>query len=45
MYNSMGVKNAMLTYVKNGWANKDYTHLNFKGGKEIAKLFAKVLIQ
>jgi len=45
MYNAMGGKNAMLTYVKNGWANKDYTHLNFKGGKEIAKLFAKVLVQ
>lgn len=45
MHSAMGGNNAMLTYVKNGWANKDYTHLNFKGGKEIAKLFAKVLLK
>lgn len=44
MYSAMGGKNAMLTYTQNGWANKDYTHLNYRGGKELAKAFSKILI-
>lgn len=44
MYNAMGGTNSISTYVANGWANKDYTHLNFKGGKEVARMFAKMLL-
>jgi hypothetical protein len=34
---AMGGQNSMVTYVKNNWASKDYTHLSFRGGKELAK--------
>ena len=26
----------MIRFVENNWASKDYTHLSFRGGKEIA---------
>jgi hypothetical protein len=36
IYAAMGGKNSMVQYVKSNWASKDYTHLSFKGGREIA---------
>ena len=39
----MGGHNGMLGYVANGQANKDYTHINHKGGKRLATEFVKSL--
>lgn len=33
----------MATFVKKGWAAKDYTHLSPKGGKVVAEIFIKSL--
>lgn len=33
----------MATFVKKGWAAKDYTHLSAKGGKVVADIFIKSL--
>lgn len=38
LYSLMGGENSMITWVENGWANKDYTHYNSKGSKKIARL-------
>lgn len=42
-YEAMGGHNGMLDYVANGQANKDYTHINHKGGKRLATEFVKSL--
>ena len=42
-YEAMGGHNGMLGYVANGQANKDYTHINHKGGKRLATEFVKSL--
>jgi lysophospholipase L1-like esterase len=44
MFGAMGGENSMVRYVENGWAGKDYTHLNFRGGREIAQLLMKALM-
>ena len=31
-------------FVNRGEANKDYTHLNFKGGKRLAELYYKAIL-
>lgn len=36
VFAAMGGENSMVRYVGNNWASKDYTHLSFRGGKEIA---------
>lgn len=36
LYNAMGGENAMQTFVAQGWAAKDYTHINHRGGGVIA---------
>lgn len=36
VFAAMGGENSMVRYVENNWASKDYTHLSFRGGKEIA---------
>lgn len=33
----------MPAFVSNGWAAKDYTHINYAGGKRIAKAFADAI--
>lgn len=33
---AMGGQNGMVRYVRNNWAGKDYTHLGFRGGRELA---------
>jgi hypothetical protein len=35
-YNSMQQRGGMKSFVANGWAGKDYTHINYAGGREIA---------
>ena len=44
VFDAMGGENAMVRYVDRRWASKDYTHLSFRGGKEIASLLFKALI-
>ena len=40
VFDAMGGVNSMVRYVDWRWASKDYTHLSFRGGREIAtKLF------
>lgn len=40
LFEAMGGKNSMAKWVEEGNANKDYTHLNFRGGKKLSmKLF------
>lgn len=41
---AMGGPGSMSTYVRKGWAAKDYTHLSFQGGKQIATEFVKALV-
>lgn len=43
-FEAMGGENSMVRYVENKWASKDYTHLSFRGGKEIAKALLKALL-
>lgn len=40
---AMGGDGGMIKFVQNGWAAKDYTHINFKGGAKIAKSFVDAL--
>lgn len=34
---AMSLKGSMESFVSNGWAGKDYTHINYKGGREIGR--------
>lgn len=45
LFGAMGGENSMLRYVENNWASKDYTHLSFRGGKEIAEALMKALMR
>lgn len=44
LFEAMGGKGSMQTYVDNGWANKDYTHINYEGGKRIARKIVDALL-
>ncbi|MFZ4798201.1 MAG: hypothetical protein ACOYMA_11955 [Bacteroidia bacterium] len=46
MYEAMGGEGTMVEWAqaKKPLANKDYTHLTFRGGKQLASLFCKALI-
>lgn len=44
MFEAMGGEKSMVTYADNGWANKDYTHLKFSGGRKIASLLMETLL-
>ena len=33
-----------IRFVENNWASKDYTHLSFRGGKEIASALLKAIL-
>lgn len=35
-YNAMRMLGGMPTFVQNGWAGKDYTHIGYKGGRAVA---------
>lgn len=41
MFDAMGGKNSVRRYVDKKWANKDYTHINYEGGKQLARQFCK----
>jgi lysophospholipase L1-like esterase len=45
MFGAMGGENSMVTFVEKGWAGKDYTHLTFKGGREIAQSLMSALMR
>ncbi len=45
MFGAMGGENSIVTYVDKGWASKDYTHMSFRGGREIAKKLMNVLME
>lgn len=44
IFDAMGGANAMVRYVDWRWASKDYTHLSFRGGREIATLLFNALM-
>jgi len=44
VYGAMGGENSMSKFVDKGWASKDYTHMSFRGGREIAESFIKALL-
>ncbi len=44
-YLAMGGRNSMRNFVSGNLANKDYTHINYRGGKKIAEAFGKSLLQ
>ncbi|MDH6305828.1 lysophospholipase L1-like esterase [Parabacteroides sp. PF5-5] len=43
-FGAMGGENSMVQFVDKGWASKDYTHLSFRGGREIARSLIKALM-
>lgn len=43
-FGAMGGVNSMVRYVENNWASKDYTHLSFRGGREIARALYDALM-
>ena len=43
-YEAMGSIGGMSSFVSNGWAAKDYTHINFGGGAEIAKMLTNSIV-
>jgi lysophospholipase L1-like esterase len=46
IFAAMGGQNSMIKYVNSNWASKDYTHLSFRGGREIANaLYDALLIE
>ena len=45
LYNLMGGENSMVEWVNNGKANKDYTHFNIKGSKDIGVLIYDEIIK
>ena len=44
-YEAMRKVGGMTTFVNNGWAGKDYTHINYAGGREIARALYFALLQ
>lgn len=44
LFEAMGGNESMKTLVEQGMANKDYTHINFKGGKHLARLLFDALM-
>lgn len=44
VFGAMGGENSMVRFVELNWASKDYTHLSFRGGREIAGALLKALL-
>lgn len=40
---AMGAMGGMAQFVANGWAGKDYTHINFAGGRQVARALADAI--
>lgn len=45
LYNAMGGNKSMQRFVKNGWAAKDYLHINHKGGHEVSNLLIQAFYE
>lgn len=45
VFGAMGGENSMVRFVENNWASKDYTHLSFRGGKELATALFEALME
>ena len=45
VFGAMGGENSMVRYVEKNWASKDYTHLSFRGGKELARILYEALMR
>ncbi len=43
-FRAMGGDNAMCTFVAKGWGGKDYTHINYNGGRFIAGELTKAIM-
>lgn len=43
LYKAMGGEGSIVEMVDKGWANRDYTHINFKGGKHLAGILFESL--
>ena len=43
LFNAMGGRESMKVLVDRGWANKDYAHLSFRGGRYMAEIIFKAL--
>jgi hypothetical protein len=44
IFAAMGGRNSMVRYVNSNWASRDYTHLSFRGGREIANALFEAII-
>jgi hypothetical protein len=44
IFAAMGGEDSMVKYVKYNWASKDYTHLSFRGGREVANALYDAII-
>lgn len=44
VFGAMGGENSMVRFVEKNWASKDYTHLGFRGGREIAGALMEALM-
>lgn len=44
IFHAMGGEDGMVRFVEKHWASKDYTHLSFRGGREIATALFDALI-
>ena len=44
VFGAMGGENSMVYFVEREWASKDYTHLSFGGGREVARSLLKALL-
>lgn len=43
-FKAMGGENSMSEFVARGWGAKDYTHINYRGGRYIARAFVNALL-
>ena len=44
LFEAMGGRESMKSLVDQGMANRDYTHINFKGGKHLGRIFYESLM-
>ena len=44
-YEAMQLLGGMTSFVERGWAGKDYTHINYAGGREVARQLYYGLLQ
>ena len=45
IFKAMGGRESMKVLVDKGWANKDYAHLSFRGGRYMAEIIFKALTE